>query len=91
MDSMQIIQSQFLEPFRIVLMAALVLTTLRTSAQTGRAIPLVLGILFVAVMATMSSDGDRLPLIGAGIVTNTILVAIMLGIAQLWTRLAKRS
>ena len=37
MSFVQIIQSQLVEPFRIVLLIGLVVTMLRTSAHTGRA------------------------------------------------------
>jgi hypothetical protein len=89
MSFLQIIQSQLVEPFRIVLLIALVVTMLRTSRHTGRVIPLALGIVFVAVMATATGDGDRLTLVGLGIATNAILVAIILGLAQLWMRLSR--
>ena len=72
-----------------MLLIGLVVTMLRTSAHTGRAIPLALGIVFVAVIATMTSEGDRLPLIAAGIVANAILVAVILGLAELWMRLSR--
>lgn len=89
MSFLQIIQSQLVEPFRIVLLIGLVVTMLRTREHTGRLIPLVLGIVFVAVMATMTSEGDRMTLVGAGIVANAILVAIILGAVEAWQRLAK--
>lgn len=86
MSFFEIVQSQLVEPFRVVLLIALVATTLRTSAQTGYAIPLALGVVFVAAMTTMTSDGDRWTLIAAGIVANAILVAAMMGLVMLWIR-----
>ncbi|MER2537096.1 MAG: hypothetical protein ABTQ31_18240 [Rhizobiaceae bacterium] len=89
MSFLEVIQSQLVEPFRIVLLIGLVVTTLRTSEHTGHAIPLALGILFVAVISTMTHDGDRLTLIATGVVANAILVAVVLALAQMWMRFGR--
>ncbi len=81
--------SQLTDPFRIGLMVALVVTMFRTSAVTGRVIPLALGVLFVAVMlpSTMPSQSvELIDAIVAGVVSNAIILAIVLAIATLIKR-----
>jgi hypothetical protein len=81
------------DPFRIALLAALVFTQTRTAGQTGTLIPLVLGVLFVAMMIPMTMGFDEalgLPLVaGAGAVANVILLVPILFAMRLWMRRGK--
>ena len=56
-----ILLAQLLDPFRIGLIVVLVITAARTSANVGNWVPLVLGIVFVAVLIpmTLGSEGSR--------------------------------
>lgn len=84
-----LVTSQLLDPFRIGLLIALVVTMQRTAAVTGRVIPLILGIVFVAVMlpTTMPSSSMNLKdAILAGLISNTILLAGVLAGAWLIVR-----
>lgn len=83
---------QLTDPFRIGLIIALVVTMHRTAAVTGRALPLAMGVLFVAVIlpTTMPSGkaavGDA---IRAGLISNLIIVGPVLAIAALVARLRR--
>lgn len=84
-----LIISQLTDPFRIGLLVFLALIAQRTSAQTGHAIPLALGVLFVAFLipTTMGSgQTGRMPAIAAGVVSNVIILAVILGASLLWNR-----
>jgi len=87
-----LVLSQLSDLFRIGLIVALVVTMRRTASVTGRFVPLVLGVVFVAVMlpATMpnasSSSGDA---ILAGLVSNSIILAGVLACAQVIARMRR--
>jgi hypothetical protein len=83
---------QLTDPFRIGLLIALVVTMQRTAAVTGRVIPLILGIAFVAVMlpTTMPSSSVNLKdAILAGLISNAILLLGVLAGAWLIARLRR--
>ena len=87
-----LVLSQLTDLFRIGLIIALVLTMRRTAAVTGRVLPLVLGVVFVAVMlpATMPRSGvDLADAVLAGLVSNTIILAPVLAIAALVARMRR--
>jgi hypothetical protein len=80
-----IILSQLADPFRWALIAGLVFTMVRTEAVTGRFIPLVAGIAFVAAIIplTMGPRGVSMgQAIGLGVASNLVILAVVLG---LWT------
>jgi chromate transport protein ChrA len=82
----ELLQSQLTDVFRIGLIIALIATTIRTQANTGRIIPLVAGVIFVAVIipSTMQPNSE-IPLmhrIGMGIVANAIILCACWGIWQ---------
>jgi hypothetical protein len=84
--------SQLMDLFRIGLIIALVITMQRTAAVTGRIIPLVLGVIFVAVMlpTTMPSSSVSLKdAMLAGLVSNTIILLPVLALAWLVARMRK--
>lgn len=84
-----LVLSQLTDLFRIGLIIALVVTMHRTAAVTGRFLPLVLGVVFVAVMipATMPSGSASLTdAVLAGLVSNSILLIPVLAGAKLIAR-----
>ena len=84
--------SQLTDLFRIGLIIALVVTMQRTAAVTGRVIPLVLGVVFVAVMlpTTMPSNSVKLTdAILAGLVSNLIILIPVLAVAWFTARLRR--
>lgn len=85
-----LIQSQLFDPFRIGLIAALVVTMLRTRAATGTVLPLALGVVFVAVILPSTNPQAGVALtdaVLAGIASNLIILAIVLALASAWRRL----
>ena len=83
---------QLTDLFRIGLIIALVVTMNRTAAVTGRALPIALGVVFVAVIlpttmpSSAASVGDA---ILAGLISNLIIVGPVLAIAALNARLRR--
>jgi hypothetical protein len=87
-----LIISQLTDPFRVGLLIGLVITMQRTAAVTGRIVPLVLGVLFVAVMlpTTMPSSSVSLKdAILAGIASNVILLIPVLALMWLIARVRR--
>jgi hypothetical protein len=79
----ELFQTQLADPFRIGLLIALIYTTARTVAVTGKVIPLLAGLVFVAVLipATLTpvpgvTFGQAA---GVGIVANAVILAVLLG------------
>ncbi len=76
-----LVLSQLTDVFRIGLIIGLVFTMRKTAAVTGRVLPLVLGVAFLAVMlpATMPhASASFIDAILAGLVSNTIILAPVL-------------
>lgn len=87
-----LVLSQLTDPFRIGLIIALVVTMIRTSAVTGRALPLALGVVFVAVILPTTMPGgaaSRSNAILAGLISNLIILGLVLAIAALVARLRR--
>jgi hypothetical protein len=79
MDMTQLLVEQVTDIFRLGLLAGLVYTTERTRAQTGVLLPLVAGVVFVAVIipTTMPRPGVSLWQAAAmGIAVNAAIVAV---------------
>ncbi|MDQ2067050.1 hypothetical protein Q9295_11735 [Xinfangfangia sp. CPCC 101601] len=90
----QLILAQLQDPFRIVLIVALVFTMLRTQSQTGTWLPLAAGVVFVAGIIP-STFGSTLPepfwlQFGTGLVANGIILAVVLGLYALYQRISQR-
>jgi len=86
----ELIQSQLMDPFRIGLIVALVYTMFRTRAATGTALPLAMGVVFVAVILPSTQGTGSTSLteaILAGIVSNLIILGIVLALAMIIRRL----
>lgn len=82
-----LVQDQAFDIFRIGLLIALMFTMLRTRAATGVVIPLIAGIIFVAVIipVTQGPNGAA-PMwvqIGTGIIVNAAYVLVGVLISQL--------
>ncbi len=76
----ELLISQLTDVFRIGLIVALVVTMHRTSAVTGRLIPLVAGIVFVAVILPTTMPGASTTLTEAvtvGVLSNLIILAFV--------------
>ena len=87
-----LVLSQLSDLFRIGLLIALVITMLRTSAVTGRALPLVMGVLFVAVIlpTTMPSGTASVSdAILAGLISNSLITGLVIAFAAVFTRLRR--
>ena len=83
---------QLTDVFRIGLIIGLVLTMRRTSAVTGRVLPLALGVVFVAVIlpTTLASGNASLAeAIFAGLASNTLILLLVLAAATLVERLRR--
>jgi hypothetical protein len=84
-----LLQSQMTDVFRIGLIVALIATQLRTRAVTGQLLPLLAGVVFVAVIipVTMPTEVPQMQAIGVGIIANLILMAVALAGLQLYRHL----
>lgn len=84
--------SQLLDPFRIVLLVALVLTARNTAITVGMAIPLALGIVFVAVLlpatTQTSAEVSRTAATLSGLIVNAGVVLVILAGLRMWKRAA---
>lgn len=81
MDFIGLLGEQIADPFRIALMIGLMITANNTAAQVGRAIPLVLGVLFVAVLIpTAFGTGEHglVASVATGVVANIIFAVCWL-------------
>lgn len=84
--------SQLSDVFRIGLIIALVVTMLRTSTVTGRVLPLIAGVVFVAVIvpSTLSGSTEMLSQeIAAGLISNLIILVPVLLLARLIAHLRR--
>ena len=88
-----LLTAQLTDLFRIGLIIALVFTTTRNAAVTGKVIPLLAGVMFVAVIipATMqtSSPDPLWRLAAVGIAANLIILAIVLAAMAALARLRR--
>lgn len=81
--------SQLTDLFRIGLITGLVFTMHRTADVTGRVLPLVLGVVFVAVLlpTTMpSTSASFTDAVFAGLISNSIILIPVLILAGLVAR-----
>ncbi len=85
-----LVQAQLLDPFRIGLIVALVVTMVRTRAATGQVLPLAAGVVFVAVILPSTNPPAGVTLtdaVLAGLASNLIILAIVLALVLAWRRL----
>lgn len=89
---MDLFVSQIIDPFRIGLLFFLLHTAYRTRLATGLIAPLVLGIVFVAILlplTTARAQPDMIPLwesVVFGILSNSIILAAFLAIRMAWPK-----
>ena len=93
MPLIDILTGQLSDLFRIGLIIALVITTTRNAAVTGKIIPLIAGVVFVAVIIPVTlqtATAEPLSrLIAVGIGANLILLAAVMALFELLQRLRK--
>lgn len=85
--------SQLTDPFRIGLILFLFLTALRTRAAMGLAMPLGLGVVFVAILLPLTTGADaatdngaRLTAMAYGVVSNAIILGCFVSGWAVWTK-----
>lgn len=92
MPYLDIYFTQLIDPFRIGLLIALVLTAANTAQALNRWIPIALGIVFVAVLIPLSiganSAVDTPTSVLVGLASNATILAVLLGAKALYSRLA---
>ena len=79
MDISALLVEQFTDVFRLGLLAGLIYTTERTRPQTGVLVPLIAGVVFVAIIipATMPLPGvSQLTAIASGLAVNAVIVGL---------------
>jgi len=89
---LQILQAQLTDPFRIVMLIALVYVWHRNRGPDGGILPLVAGYLFVAVLIP-ATNGTSVPLVAGilmGLIANLIILLVVLGARMIWQHLRKR-
>ncbi|WP_300559300.1 hypothetical protein [Limnohabitans sp. Rim8] len=88
----ELVLSQLSDVFRIGLIMALVVTMYRTSSVTGRVLPLIAGVVFVAVIVPSTLSGSTETLsqeIAAGLISNLIILVPVLVLARWITHLRR--
>lgn len=90
MPWLDILTTQLTDPFRIALLIGLVYTMERNQAVTGRLVPLLAGMLFVAVIipATISPPGatPMWQVVAVGLVANAAILAVVMAVWRLVRR-----
>ena len=87
-----LVMLQLTDLFRIGMIVGLVVTMHRTAAVTGRVIPLALGVVFLAVMLPVTMPVGTTNLVDAilaGLISNSIILAPVLALGWLITRLRR--
>lgn len=94
MSLSQLVLTQLEDPFRIALIIGLVVTMVRTRAQTGTVVPLAAGVLFVAVIIPSTLGTQRAEpfwlQFGAGLISNLVILGVVLGAWEAFRRLSRR-
>ncbi|RFC67326.1 MULTISPECIES: hypothetical protein [Mesorhizobium] len=78
MDFFNLLGGQLADPFRIALIIGLLITSNNTAPQIGRSIPLVLGVVFVAILiptAFGTGEHGMVPVVAVGILANLLIFA----------------
>lgn len=93
MDLWATLLSQLVDPFRIGITVALMLTMFRTRSQTGTLLPLAAGTAFIAVLipTTLTNAQGNIPVqVAVGMVSGAILMAAALLVRALVLKVAGR-
>ncbi len=92
MPFLDIYLAQLVDPFRIGLLVAMLLTSASTAPTLNRWIPIALGIVFIAVLIPFSfgstDETTKALAVGVGLVSNVTLLAVLLAAKSLYRRLA---
>lgn len=84
MPLIEILTAQLTDLFRIGLIIALIITARRNVAATGWVLPLIFGVIFVAVIipSTLQSQASEplWRLVSVGLVANAIILAAVLAV-----------
>lgn len=91
MDQSALLIAQLTDVFRIGLLAGLIYTAERTRAQTGVLVPLLVGIVFIAIIIATTMPVAGVPMLQAivsGVVADAIIVGVLWAI---WSVVRKRS
>jgi len=91
MDHSALLIAQLTDIFRIGLLVGLIYTAERTRAQTGIVVPLLVGIVFIAIIiaTTMPVAGVSIwQAIVSGIVANAIITGVLW---LIWSAIKRRS
>jgi hypothetical protein len=91
MDHTTLLFAQLMDVFRIGLIAGLIYTMERTRQQTGVIVPLLAGIVFIAVILATTMPVPDVPVwrsIVSGLAANAITVAVLW---LIWSMIKKRS
>ena len=78
--------SQITDVFRIGLIAALLYTTQRTRQATGTVLPLLAGIVFVAVIIPTTQGTGSVEQIAVGLLANAAILAVLGGLYLAYLR-----
>ena len=85
----EILIAQLTDPFRLGLVVALVATMLRTQQVTGRVLPLIAGLIFVAAIIPLTITRDLAPFwtqFGVGLLATLGHLAVVLAIRHVVLR-----
>lgn len=85
----ELLFAQLSDPFRIVLSIGLVITMLRTRANTGTWLPLGAGVVFIAILiptTLQQGQADLMRAVGTGLVSTGLITAAAFWIATLVLR-----
>jgi hypothetical protein len=90
---LETLAAQLTDPFRIGLLFCMFLTALRTRDTVGLAIPLVLGVVFIAVLLPMTTGANTalgrdapMTAIGFGIFSNAIILGTIFAGWTIWIK-----
>ncbi|TXI02719.1 MAG: hypothetical protein E6Q73_05355 [Pseudorhodobacter sp.] len=88
-----LISAALTDPFRIILLVGLVVTQRRTAAVTGTILPLVAGLVFVAVIIPVTlgfgAEAGLFKAVLAGLVANAIWLIPIVAITRFWENRAR--
>ncbi|ODT06828.1 MAG: hypothetical protein ABS58_09990 [Mesorhizobium sp. SCN 65-20] len=92
MPFLDIYFAQLVDPFRIGLLVAMLLTSANTAPTLNRWIPIALGVVFIAVLIPFSfgsaDETTKALAVGVGLVSNVTVLAVLLAAKALYRRIA---